>query len=137
MKQKTIQIGGTDYTIQQLPATKGLEVTFAIAQILKGLAEGVSEEFVFSFEETSINIGKMIAGIISETDIKGTPEFIKNVVMESTIKPDMDNDLFETHFAGNYEELADLLSEIIQFNKFHELIKKNALRFIDILQDKG
>lgn len=134
MKQKTILIGKTDFTIQQLPTTKGLEVTFAIAQILKGLAEGVTEEFVLSFEETKANIGKMISGVIANTDIKGTPEFIKNVVMESTVKPDLDSDMFDTHFAGNYEELSDLLTEIIVFNGFHTLFKKKTLEFINILQ---
>ena len=108
----------------------------AIGHILKGLAEGVTEEFVLSFAETKINIGKMIAGVISNTDIKGTPEFIKNVVIASVVRPELDNDGYENHFAGNYEELADLLGAIIEHNAFHDLIKKNLLRFIDIVQQE-
>lgn len=134
LKQKTIQIGKTDFTIQQLPTTKGLEVTFAIAQILKGMAEGVTDEFVFSFEETKVNVGKMVAGVISCTDIEGTPEFIRNLVIKSTAKPEMSTDEFDLHFSGNYAELAELLENIIIFNGFHELFKKKLMEFMQILQ---
>ena len=79
----------------------------------------------------------MIAGVIANTDIKGTPEFIKNVVMDSTVKPDLDSDMFDTHFAGNYAELSELLTEIIVFNKFTDLVKKNISQLIVIIQAKS
>jgi len=134
LQQKTIKIGETEYIIEQLPTTKGLEVTFAIAQILKGLAEGASEEFIFNLLETKLNIGKSIAGVISCTDVKETPIFIKGVICDSVKKPDMGSDetLFDLHFAGNYEELSELFSEIIMFNKFHELVKKNLFQLIEL-----
>lgn len=136
LDQKTVTIGDVDFVIQQLPTSKGLEVTFAIAQILKGLAEGVSAEFVLNFDQTKVNIGKMIAGLISCSDIKETPEFIKNLVMISVVSPDMagEEQMFEQHFAGNYEDLAELLSEIIIFNRFHDLVKKNLLRLTELMQ---
>jgi len=137
LNQKTVTIGKTDFVIQQLTASKGLEVTFAIAQILKGLAEGVSEEYVLNFDATKVNIGKMIAGVIACSDVKETPEFIKQLVMDSVVSPDMggQEQLFEQHFAGNYGELSELLEEIIVFNGFSELVKKNALRLISIIQE--
>lgn len=136
LDQKSVTIGETDFVIQQLTTSKGLEVTFAIAQILKGVAEGVSDEFVLNFDQTKVNIGKMIAGLISCSDVKETPEFIKNLVMMSVVSPDMagEEQMFEQHFAGNYEELADLVSEIIVFNKFHDLVKKNLFRLTALLQ---
>lgn len=136
LKQHTVTIGETDFTIEQLPTTKGLEVTFAIAQILKGLAEGVSEEFVLNFTESKVNIGKSLAGLIACSDVKETPEFIKSLVVMSVKKPEMtgESDLFEQHFAGNYEELSDLLTEIIVFNKFSDLVKKNVLKLTGLLQ---
>lgn len=136
LQQKTISIGEKAFTIQQLPTTKGLEVTFAIGHILKGMGEGVSEEFVFNFTETKANFGKMVAGMIGCTDVKGTPEFIKNLICDSVIKPDMlgNAELFETEFAGEYELLSEVLEEIIIFNKFHELVKKNLLRIIATVQ---
>lgn len=137
LNQKTVSIGKTDFVIQQLTTSKGLEVTFAIAQILKGLAEGVSEEYVLNFDATKVNIGKMVAGVISCSDVKETPGFIKNLVMDSVVSPDMggQEQMFEQHFAGNYAELSELLEEIIVFNGFVDLVKKNTLRLISIIQE--
>ena len=86
LKQHTVTIGEMDFIIEQLPATKGLEVAFAIAQILKGIAEGVSEEFVLNFTETKVNLGKSLAGLIACSDVKETPEFIKQLVVMSVKK---------------------------------------------------
>ena len=137
LDQKTVTIGKTDFVIGQLTTSKGLEVTFAIAQILKGLAEGVSEEYVLNFDATKVNVGKSIAGLIACSDVKETPEFIKQLVMDSVVSPDMggQEQLFEQHFAGNYGELSELLEEIIVFNGFSELVKKNALRLISLMQE--
>lgn len=135
LKQHTVTVGETDFIIEQLPTTKGLEVAFAIAQILKGVAEGVSEEYVLNFDATKVNIGKSIAGLISCSDVKETPEFIKQLVVMSVKKPEMiEGDFFEDHFAGNYEELSELLTEIVIFNGFHELVKKNLLKFTELVQ---
>jgi len=136
LKQHTVTIGEIDFTIEQLPTTKGLEVTFAIAQLLKGLAEGVSEEFVLNFTSTKVNIGKALAGLIACSDVKETPEFIKSLVVMSVKKPEMTggSDLFEQHFAGNYAELSELLTEIVMFNKFDDLVKKNVLKLTELLQ---
>lgn len=136
LDQKTITIGKTDFIIEQLPAMKGLEVTFAIGKIMSGAAEGFSEEFVLSFKDTTVNIGKMIAGVIGCTDVKGTPEFIRNLVVDSIVKPDFKAEptLFDTHFSGEYEQLSDLIGEIVVHNKFHELVKKNLLRLKLLLE---
>jgi len=137
LDQKPVTIGKTDFVIQQLTTSKGLEVTFAIAQILKGVAEGVSEEYVLNFDATKVNVGKMIAGVIACSDVKETPEFIKQLVMNSVVSPDMggQEQLFEQHFAGNYGELSELLEEIIVFNGFTELVKKKAMQLISVIQE--
>ena len=108
-----------------------------ISQIVKGLAEGVTDEFILNFSETKVNIGKMIAGVIANTDVKETPEFIKQLICDSVVSPKLRDEaqLFETHFAGNYEDLSDLLVEIIIFNGFSELVKKNLLALTGFLQE--
>lgn len=136
LEQRTVTINGNEYVIQRLSTSKGLEVAFAIAHIIKGFAEGVNEEFVLNFSDTKVNIGKALAGIISASDVKETPLFIRNLVIDSVVSPDISKDveLYEDRFSGNYEELADLLGEILVFNKFHDLVKKNLLKLIALLQ---
>ncbi len=138
LDQKPVTIGKTDFIIEQLPTSKGLEVTIAIAQILKGVAEGVTDEFVLNFDQTKINVGKSIAGLVTCSSVKETPEFIKQLVIMSVKQPEMtgEDQLFEQHFAGNYAELSELLTEIIVFNKFHDLVKKNLFQFIAVIQEQ-
>ena len=137
LRQKSLTIGKESFVLEQLPTTKGLEVTFAIGQIIKGMAEGVSDEFVLNFDATKVNAGKMIAGVIANTDVKETPEFIKQLICDSVKSPDFGSDaeLYETYFAGKYELINDVLTEIIVFNKFHDLVKKNLFQLMALLQE--
>jgi hypothetical protein len=136
LKQKTVALGDTDFLIEQLPATEGLEVTIALGKIIAGAAEGVSDEFVLTVDSTKVNVGKLIAGVINTTDVKGTPEFIKQTICKSVVKPDLTKggSEFDIIFAGHYDWIAEILEEIIVHNGFHELVKKNLSRTIALLQ---
>ncbi len=130
LKQETLKLGDTEYVIQQLPCTRGLEVGIHLVKIIMGAADGVDgvtgEK---SLLDTELNPAKMAAGLFKKIDEKGTPAFIKNLIQESLVRPDPGdgfNDWYETQFAANYEELYDLLAAIIDHNGYIDLIKKKT-----------
>jgi len=125
LEQKNIVIGEQKYTIQQLPAMSGLEVMIATGKILQGASAGFSDEFVLNVSDTQINVAKLVAGILDATDVKGTPQFIKKLILDSVIRPDpFGDDEFDSHFSANYTGLFELLEAIYLHNKFGELVKK-------------
>lgn len=133
LDQKTVTLGDEKFVIQALPATKGLEVAFTIAHILKGASEGFSEQYVLNVLDTHMNIGKLVAGIIGAIDIKGTPQFIRDLIKSSIISPECNDEFFDSRFAARYNDLAELMKEIILLNNYGELIKKNLMPVIDLL----
>lgn len=133
LDQKTVTIGEDKFTIQALPATKGLEVAFTIAHILKGAGQGFSEQYVMNVLDTHINVGQLVSGIMNAVDIKGTPQFIRDLVKSSIVSPDCDDEFYESRFAARYDDLADLLKEIILLNNYGDVIKKNLMPVIGLL----
>lgn len=140
MDQKEIKVGESRYYIQQLPAQEGLEVMFAVTRILSGMAEGVGETSTgLGFMDTSLNFGKMAAGVIARTDVLGTPQLIKRIVRGSVVKPDVSAEgfdfdaWFDEQFAGRYVDLWDLVGEIMTFNRYDEIVKKKLPAIIDAL----
>lgn len=125
LEQKTVKINKQSFTLQQLPATKGLEAALAIVHILRGASEGFTDEYVLNIQETKVNIAKVVSGVIGATDIKETPKFIKQLIIDSVVKPEFDEDTYEDTFAGEYSLMFEVLSEIVEHNKFMELVKKN------------
>lgn len=140
LEQKTVTIGEDKFVIQALPATKGLEVAFTIAHILKGAGQGFSEQYVLNVLDTHINVGQLVSGILSAVDIQGTPQFIRDLVKTSVISPDCDDEFYESRFAARYDDLAELVKEIIVLNNYGDVIKKNLMPVIGLLfstQDQG
>lgn len=131
--QKTIDVCGEPVVIQQLPAQTGMEVFLAFSKILAGAKEGIGIESILNLEETKIDLGKIIAGIIEATDVKGTPEFIRKLVEDSMVSPAYSQDYFNGTFAGHYSELFELVSEIFKFNNFDDLVKKSLWPIIEQL----
>lgn len=130
--QTTVKLGGegreTEYVIQRLPATRGMEVGIHLMQIVMGAAEGVGniregEDFL----DAEYNPAQMAAGLMKRIDEKGSPAFIKTLIRESLVFPDPGetfDEWFENHFSGNYDEIFNLLSEIISHNGYVDLVKK-------------
>lgn len=130
--QTTVKLGGegreTEYVIQRLPATRGMEVGIHLMQIVMGAAEGVGniregEDFL----DAEYNPAQMAAGLMKRIDEKSSPAFIKALIRESLVYPDPGesfNDWYENHFAANFNEIFDLLSAIISHNGYADLVKK-------------
>lgn len=130
LEQTTTKIGKTEYILQQLPSTRGLEVGIHLIQIAMGATDGISnisgnEDFL----DAEYSPAKMASGILNKIDKKETPAFIKTLIRESLIKPEPGDNFeewYETHFSANYIELADLIAAIIDHNGYMDLIKKKT-----------
>lgn len=133
IKQKTIDVCGEPVVIQQLPAQMGMEVFLVFSKIMAGAKEGISVESLLNLEETKIDLGRIIAGIIEATDIKGTPEFIRKLIEDSMVSPAYSQDYFNGTFAGHYDELFSLVATIFKFNNFDDLVKKSLWPIIEQL----
>lgn len=134
LSQKSLNIGGKDFQIQTLPATKGIETVVALALITAGAAEGCSDHKV-DFLDVEINIGKIVGGLFKRLDVQGTPIFIKDLVLLSVISPKLDADLYEIEFAGEYVLLCDLVVAILEHNKLLDFVKKKAAEIMAKLSE--
>lgn len=124
LDQKTLTIGGKECVIQQLPSSLGLQVVAHICHIAAGMSKGVGEVPIgLGYDQTPINIGGVISGLLDRLDEEATPAFIKRLVRES-VMPEMSPDDYESRFAGNYDELWELVQRIIEYNGFIDVLKK-------------
>lgn len=133
LEQTTVQIGKDKFVIQQMPATRGLETACAIGKVLKGAGDGFSEETVLTFTETRYNVAKVVGGIIDAYDVKHTPELIRQIIKDSMIRPEYDEEWYERRFSGNYDDLYQLLAAIIKHNNYEDVLKKRLLPLISAL----
>jgi hypothetical protein len=125
LDQKEITVTGKQYVIQQLPSSRGMQVSIQIAQILSGAAQGIGTSE--NIEDMPINIGGVIDGIVRRLDAEATPAFIKRLVMESVVRPELTSDGYEAEFSGNYDSLWDLVAKIIEHNKLIDVLKKKLM----------
>lgn len=136
LEQKVLKIGETDFVIQQLPATRGMEVGIHLMQIIAGAAEGMGDtKEGDDFLDTEYNPAKMATGLMNKIDEKGTPAFIKTLIKESLIQPDPSeafNDWYEAHYSANYDELFDMVAAIIDHNRYADMIKKKFQGVMDM-----
>lgn len=136
LEQKTVQIGDTEFVIQQLPATRGMEVGIHLVQIIMGATEGI--ESVREGQEildAEYNPAKMASGLMGKIDEQGTPAFIKRLIQESMIRPDTTDgfsDWYEAHFSANFDELFDLVTVIIEHNGYVVMLKKKFQEVMEI-----
>ncbi len=128
LDQTTAKIGTTEYVIQQLPATRGMEVGIHLMNIVLGAADGIGNiREGDDFLDAEYNPAKMAAGVMGRIDERDTPAFIKTLIKESLVRPDPGdrfNDWYETHFSANYNELYELMAAIIDHNGYADLVKK-------------
>ena len=134
LSQKSFNIGGKDFMIQTLPATKGIEAVVALALITAGAAEGCGDHKT-DFLDMKINIGKIIGGLFKRLDIERTPIFIKDLVLLSVISPKLDVDLYEIEFAGEYTLLSDLVVAILEHNNLLDFVKKKVAQIMAKLSE--
>jgi hypothetical protein len=125
LSQKSLNIGGKDFTIQTLPATKGIEAVVALSHITAGAAAGCGDHRT-DFLDMEINIGKIVGGMFERLDLKVTPIFIKDLVLLSVVSPNLDAELYEIEFAGEYTLLSDLVIAILEHNNLLDFVKKKV-----------
>lgn len=137
LEQKDFKYGSTAYVIQQLPATRGMEVGIHLIHVLMGGAEGFGgihegQDFL----DAEYNPAVIAAGLMSRIHQRDTPTFIKTIVRESLIVPDPGDkfdEWYELHFAANYDELLSLLTAIIEHNGYIDLVKKRLSEVMGLL----
>lgn len=137
LDQKPVKIGETEFVIQQLPTSRGIEVGLHLTHVLMGAAEGVGnirdgEDFL----DAEYNPAQMASGLMSRIHERDTPTFVRTLVRESLIVPDPGeqfSDWYEMHFSANYEELFQLVAEIIGHNNYADLVKKRIAEVMGIL----
>lgn len=134
LDQAQITVGKKSYTIQQFATTEGLEIGIALIKIIAGAAEGVGDiPPNGSFLDTWINPGKLAAGIMGRLDVTGTPQLIKRMVAGSMITPTYTEDLFESEFSGEYDDLVTYLEKVIEHNRYMDLVKKRLPEFMGLI----
>ena len=131
LDQKSVTIGSKEYVIQQLPSSFGLQVVAHLGHIAAGMGRGVGEVPAgLGYDQTPINVGGVISGLLDRLDEEATPAFVKRLVLESVV-PKMSPDDYESRFAGNYDELWELVEKIIEYNGFMEVLKKRLGGIMD------
>jgi hypothetical protein len=122
LEQKEVTVGGKQYVLQQLPTTHGIQVAVTIGLLIAGAAEGF--DIIEAADGLTMNPARVVAGVLKRTHPEQTPALLKKLVTESVIRPEMSSDFYEMTFAGHYDDLYDLVAEVLSFNGFADLIKK-------------
>lgn len=109
IKQKTFEHNGHTYTINTLPASRGLAVMRDCMKL-----GGASIRGYLSSDNDSDAIGSVIEGLVSNMDNVDTDKLIKNLV--STVYKDNMAINFDEEFAGNYGDLFVICKEVFSHN---------------------
>lgn len=137
LEQKDFKYGDSNYVIQQLPATRGMEVGIHLLHVIMGASDGFGDiREGQDFLDAEYNPAKIASGLMSKIHERDTPTFIKTIVRESLIVPDPGDtfsDWYEQHFSANYDELLSLLTAIIEHNGYVDLVKKRLVEVMGIL----
>lgn len=126
LKQDQITIGDNVITIQQFPTTKAITYAIHIAQIVGGISEGIGETFTGDMFDVPINPGKLVDGIIKRLDWEKSPRLLYNMVKDSMVQPEFSDTWYEDAFAGNFGALVDLVTAIVNLNRYPEFLKKRV-----------
>lgn len=129
LSQKTIEIGGDTFILQQFPTTQALEFGVAVGKIVGSMMAGgldgdgnLEGEGEFDFQ-TDMDVSGMIRGIMSALNDE-TPLLIKRMTMAAIASwshdgesmPGMTETWYESRFAGALEDLVEILTVIVEDN---------------------
>jgi hypothetical protein len=109
IKQTTFEHNGSTYTINTLPASKGLSV---MKDCMK-LGGASIREYLAAGDEQSA-IGGVIEGLVANMDNVDIEKLLKNLV--STVSKDNMAINFDNEFAGNYGDLFKICKEVFTHN---------------------
>lgn len=128
LSQRTLTVGGDEFTLQQYPTTKALSYGIAIGKIagamlsggLDGDIDGDGGDDLFSI----LDAGGMVNGLLSQIDQVKTPELIKSLLKDAIAtyqfngetKTHWDDNWYEARFAGALNDLIVLLMAVFEDN---------------------
>ena len=141
LEQKTITVGGDDFVLEQLPATPGLKYAIQIGKIFGTMIAGGFD--IKDFDEKKdilkqLNYPKMITGLLSQLDDESTPKLIKSMIRDSMKSPKFSDTWYETRFAGKFDDMMELVTEIIMINFGEALeVAKKKFREVPITRQKS
>lgn len=120
LNQKTVLIGDTEYLLTQFPATAGIKYQKKLAKILlPALAEIIKAQETEGASPVGVALSK-----IAENIDQVEEELIKEMIAKGASKGSMSIN-FDQEFAGNYDNLFELIKAIVEFN-FSSLFTKLA-----------
>lgn len=111
LKQKTVTIGGDDFLITTLPATKGIKI---LKQLTKLAGPAFGELTKGEAVDGANVIGNAIAKLVENLDQVEIEVLVKELVSSATKGTVAIN--FDSEFSGEYAKLFMLVKEIVEFN---------------------
>ena len=105
IKQKTVEINGTTYLLNQFPATKGISVMKQLMRLC-----GPSANALF----TDNNYTKALELLVENVEAVNAEELLKLLVATASKGSVSVN--FDEEFAGEYGNLMLLCKEVVVFN---------------------
>lgn len=131
IEQRQVVVGGEDFLLESLPATKALVLLAKVCKIIGGLGKGVkdvpsgakSTEDLKSQISEALHVGQMVEGFLEKLDPKEAPDLIRNILRDSLAckrdkypHPKQWDDWYENRFASRLGDIIQLLTHIFQLN---------------------
>lgn len=111
IKQKQINVGGDDYLISTLPATKGLKVLKQLTKLIgPSFAELAKSADDAEKSAMSIAMEKLFENLDSVDVENLAKDLMASVSKGNTVIN------FDMEFSGDYGKLFTLLKEVVEFN---------------------
>lgn len=114
IKQKTISIGGEEFLLSTIPATKGIKL---LKQLTKLIGPSFTELLKAGDEDSegTSPMGVAMEKLFDNLDTVDVESLVKELVASSATKGSMSIN-FDMEFAGDYGKLFMLVKEIVEFN---------------------
>lgn len=109
IKQSQFEHNGHTYTINTLPASKGLSVMKDCMKL-----GGASIRGYLSADDEQTAIGSVIEGLVMNMDNVDIEKLLKNLI--TTVSKDNMAINFDDEFAGNYGDLFKVCKEVFTHN---------------------
>jgi len=112
IKQKTCTIGGEEFLLSTIPATKGIKL---LKQLTKLIGPSFTEILKGAEDKDSNPMGLAMEKLFDNLDAVDVESLVKELVASSATKGSMSIN-FDMEFAGDYGKLFTLIKEIVEFN---------------------
>ena len=128
LDQRNIEIGGEQFVIGKLPTSDALRFGVIIGRIFGSVISGGLEDDLNDDQEdqedetvvvdlfAKMNVSRMIDGLMGHMDERKVPALIKEMVSKTIYLPKYSEPWYESRFAGNLDDLMELLTAIFEDN---------------------